>query len=99
MNDLLKQAQTAPNAQAAADAYAKMRDLLVQSAGGLDKLTTEQGAFVHDTVFTTGAHGNLQIGERAGPKRRQHGDVVQGGRIGDVRILHGQGLVDIARGE
>ncbi len=46
LNDLLREAQTAPNAQAAADAYAKMRDLLVQSAGGLDKLNSEQGAFV-----------------------------------------------------
>ena len=46
LNELLRQAQTAPNAQVAADAYAKMRDLMVQSAGGLEKLNTEQGAFV-----------------------------------------------------
>ena len=46
LNELLRQAQTAPNAQVAADAYAKMRDLMVQSAGGLDKLNTAQGAFV-----------------------------------------------------
>ena len=46
LNELLRQAQTAPNAQIAADAYAKMRDLMVQSAGGLDKLNAAQSAFV-----------------------------------------------------
>ncbi|MES2666627.1 MAG: phage tail tape measure C-terminal domain-containing protein [Pseudomonadota bacterium] len=46
LNTLLREAMTAPNAQVAADKYAAIRDLIVQSAGGLDKLTDEQGAFV-----------------------------------------------------
>lgn len=46
LNTLLREAMTAPNAQVAADKYAAMRDLIVQSAGGLDKLTDGQAAFV-----------------------------------------------------
>lgn len=46
LNTLLREAMTAPNAEVAADKYAAMRDLIIQSAGGLDKMTDEQAAFV-----------------------------------------------------
>lgn len=46
LNTLLREAMTAPNAEVAADKYAAMRDLITQSAGGLDKMTDEQAAFV-----------------------------------------------------